>query len=262
MTWNAMKNGLRLMLFGFLLSGTGFIACADEGSQGSPSEPVEYIIEDIQGSNVQVLEDGAKVWDKAEEGQVIETGDEIKVGDGSEATLTLQSETTVHLCSGTDLKVEQIKPNESQGFLSRLALVAGNILADVKKHLDESNSTFEIESSGVVCGVRGTAFEVNSQDGVAQVSTHEGLVEVGNGTETHSVAAGNFSSFEKGRFKFRRALQAAEMARFQKWRAFRQLVWKKRMQRILQIRNHQRKAWQRRHSAKRRLHREWKRRHN
>src|SRR5262249_29614757 len=148
----------------------------------------------------QVMEDGAKIWDKAEEGQVLDAGDEIKVGDGSEASLTLQNDTTVHLAAGTDLKVQQIQANETQGFLSRLALLAGNVLADVKKHLEESHSTFEIESNGVVCGVRGTAFEVSANGADAQVFTHEGLVEVGAGTERHPVEAGKFSSFRKGRF--------------------------------------------------------------
>jgi hypothetical protein len=237
-------------------------AHADDPTKGTDPEPVQYVIEDIQGTNVQVREDGAMVWDKAEEGQVVDSGDEVKVGDGSEATLSLQNETTVHLNSGTDIKVDQIQSNETQGFVSRLALMAGNVLADVKKHLEESHSTFEIESNGIVCGVRGTAFEVNAQGGDAQVSTHEGLVEVGNGSESHPVEAGNFSSFHKGKFLERRALRQAEMARFQKWRAFRQMVWKKRAMRLLQIRNHQRKAWKRRHAVQRRFRKEWKRRHN
>lgn len=253
-----------LVVAGFLFIGLimAVPALADDPTQVNNPEPTEYVIEDIQGTNVQVLEAGSKVWDKAEEGQEVESGDEVKVGDGSEATLTLQSETTVHLAVGTDIKVDQIQPNETQGFVSRLALLAGNVLADVKKHLDESHSTFEIESNGIVCGVRGTAFEVNAQGGDAQVSTHEGLVDVENGSETHAVAAGNVSSFERGKFRAQRPLLAFEKARFQKWRAFRQRVWKKRALRIMQIRNHQRQAWKRRHAAQRRLRKEWKRRHN
>ncbi|HTC21489.1 MAG TPA: FecR family protein [bacterium] len=216
----------------------------DQTSAGG--EPVEYVLEDIQGT-VQVLEDGAKNWEAAQEGQVLETGDEIKVGDSSEATLTLQSETTVHLSAGTDMKVEQIEANQTNGFLSHLQVLAGSLLADVKKHLEESQSSFEIESNGVVCGVRGTAFEVNAVGDTAEVSTHEGSVEVGNGTESHMVAAGNFSSFQRGRFLMQRRLDRSEMDRFQKWRAFRQVVWKKRLQRLADIRAHRRAPWKRHH---------------
>lgn len=217
----------------------------DKGSTAAPA-PVEYDVEDIQGS-VQVLEDGAKDWETAQEGQVLESGDEIKVGDNSQATLMMQSETSVHLNAGTDLKVDQIEANATGGFLSHLELFAGNVLADVKKHLDESHSTFEIESEGVVCGVRGTAFNVSSQDNTAQVSTYEGAVAVGNGTESHMVEAGNFSEFHGGKFHLQRRLDRGELERFQKWRSFRQVVLKKRLQRLEDVRLHRRGAWVRRH---------------
>ena len=229
----------------------------------SAEDPVEYVIEDIQGK-VQVLEDGSKDWETAQEGQVVESGDEVKVGYNSEATLTMQSETSVHLAADTDLKVEQIQPNETTGFLSRLQVVAGSILADVKKHLDESHSSFEVESNGVVCGVRGTAFEVTAKEGgTAQVATHEGAVAVGNGVESHMVEAGQYSEFQQGKFRLRRQLAREEIQRFQKWRAFRQQVWRKRLQRLEDIRNHKRRAWMRRHPHARKamLRREERRRH-
>lgn len=249
------------VLFFLVVSGFRSPVRAEEVPADPGSDPVQYVIEDIQGSDVRIMEDGANVWDKAVEGQVLEKGDEIKVGEGSETTLSLRSETTVQLAAGTDLKVEEIVPNGSQGFLSRLALLAGNVLADVKKHLNESRSTFEIESNGVVCGVRGTAFEVNVDGEGAQVSTHEGEVDVVGSGESHSVSAGQISSFRKGRFLALRAMREGEKARFRKWRQFRQQVWKKRALRIMQIKNHQRKAWKRRHAV-RKIRREWRRRHN
>lgn len=225
-------------------------------------DPVQYVIEDIQG-NVQVLEEGAKDWEAAQEGQAVESGDEIKVGDNSEASLTMESETSVRLSADTDIKVEQIEANETGGFLSRLQVFAGNILADVKKHLDESHSSFEVESDGVVCGVRGTAFEVTAQGDTAQVATHEGSVAVGNGSESHMVEAGQFSEFQKGRFHLQRRLERNEMQRFEKWRAFRQKLFRKRFQRLEDIRNHRRAAWVRKHPHARKalLRREWRKRH-
>lgn len=217
------------------------------GTASATPEPVEYIIEDIQGS-IQVLEAGAKDWEAAEEGQVVESGDEVKVGEKSEATLMMQSETSVQLGAGTDMKVDQIQANDTGGFVSHLEVLAGNILADVKKHLEESHSTFEVESSGVVCGVRGTAFEVTTENGTTQVSTHEGSVAVGNGSESHLVDAGNFSEFQKGKFRLLRKLDRRETERFQKWREFRKLILKKRLQRQEDIRNHKRAAWVRKHA--------------
>lgn len=236
------------------------VSRADDATATAP-EPVEYLVEDIQG-NVRVLEEGAKNWEPAEEGQVVEPGDEIKVGDKSEATLMLQGDTSVHLNAQADMKVEQIEANPTGGFLSRLQVLAGNILADVKKRLEESHSTFEVESNGVVCGVRGTAFEVTAQDDTAQVATYEGKVAVGNGPETHMVEAGNMSSFRRGQFQLQRRLDREDIQRFQKWRAFRQVILKKRFQRLDDIRNHRRAAWVRKHPHPRRtlLRREFRKR--
>src|SRR5579863_7383871 len=116
-------------LTGFLLTlggpFTAVVRADDQAAMAAP-EPVEYVVEDIQG-NVQVLEEGAKDWEAAEEGQVVETGDEIKTGDNSEATLTMQSETTVHLNADSDMKVEQIEANQTGGFLSQLQVLAGSL---------------------------------------------------------------------------------------------------------------------------------------
>ncbi len=211
------------------------------------SDPVEYIVEDIQGANVQVMEENSKTWDPAQEGQVLETGDEIRVGDNSEATLTLQSDTQVHLSANSDLKVGQIEPNQDNGFFSRLVVLAGTILSDVKKNLMESHSSFEVEAGGVVCGVRGTAFEVSNNNGDVETATHEGQVATSVGNETHLVSAGNASSFHMGHFRGMRRLRPEEIDRFKRWRAFRATVLNKRMQRIRAIRAGRRAAWVRRH---------------
>ena len=225
---------------------------------GGRVDTVEYVIEDIKGPNAQVLEEGETQWEKAQEGQVVDSGDEVKVGEKSEVTLMMQTETSVHLGENTDLKVEQIAANETGGFLSRLKVMAGLVLADVKKHLNESHSTFEVESNGVVCGVRGTAFEVNAHDGESQISTHEGKVEVYGEGESHMVTEGNLSSFKRGKFLLQRRLAQNEVLRFQRWRAVRQAIRQKRMQRLADILRHKRQPWQRKHpqlnnQAKRKL---------
>jgi hypothetical protein len=210
---------------------------------------VEYVVEDIKGANVQVLEDGSQTWDNAQEGQVLESGDEIRTGDNSEATLTMQSDTQVHLSADSDLKVGQIESNNSNGFLSHLVILAGTIFSDVKKNLLESHSSFEIEANGMVCGVRGTAFEVSNNNGDVVTATHEGKVETVSGGESHFVEAGNASTFHQGRFQGLRALNSDEIGRFHRWRAMRAGILQKRFQRIRDIRMGRRKAWVRRHGV-------------
>lgn len=233
--------GLTCLLF--FLAGIKKASLASDEAQAA----TEYLIEDIQGTNVQVLEEGQSKWEPAEEGQVLESGDEIKTGAGCEATLMLQSETSVRLSEKSALKVERIEANEAGGFLSRLKMSVGHLLADVKKNLQNSRSVFEIESNGVVCGVRGTAFEMTSEGDDVQTATHEGEVEVAGLGQPQRVKAGDFSLFKARKFHLLRRLDRMETQRFQKWRAVRQLVLQKRMKRIEAIRTHKRKAWIRRH---------------
>ncbi len=236
-----------LFLFFILACGFGSPLWAEEAPM-APADPVAYVVEDIQGSQVQVLEDGAKDWAPAEEGQVLETGDEIKVGAESEATLMLQGETSVHLDENSGFKVEEVSGNGTGGFVSRLKFLAGHLLADVKKNLDESRSTFEIETNGVVCGVRGTAFELNQSGEGSDLSVQEGKVETTGKGDTRMVGAGNFSSFRLGRFLLMRRLEKREGVRFLRWREFRKKVFQKRLQRLEDIRKHRRKPWRRRHA--------------
>jgi hypothetical protein len=240
------KTGLILGSFVFLLM-TGFTQLRAQTNNTPPTDPVEYVVEDVKGTNVQVLEENSKTWDNAQEGQVLETGDEIRVGDGSEATLTMQAETQVHLAANSDLKVGQIEPNTTNGFFSHLVVIGGVILSDVKKKLLESRSSFEIEAGGVVCGVRGTAFEVSNVNGNVVTATHEGNVETISGGQSHYVTAGSASSFSRGHYQGIRQLRPEEMNRFKQWRSVRARIGAKRMQRIRAIRSGRRQAWVRRH---------------
>ncbi len=240
-----MKKSLSFFILGFLL--INFSLVHAQTSSDSVSDPVEYAVEDIQGGNVQVLESNSQTWDPAQEGQILESGDEIRTGDNSQATLTLQSDTQVHLSANSDLKVGQIAPNSTNGFLSHLVVLAGVILSDVKKNLLESHSSFEIEANGVVCAVRGTAFEVSNVNGNVQTATHEGKVEMASGGESHFVTEGSAASFSGGKYQGIRQLRANEIGRFQRWRSMRMRIRNKRMQRMRDIRMGRRQAWARRH---------------
>jgi hypothetical protein len=208
---------------------------------------VMYIIENIQGSQVKVKEAGSAQWESAQEGQGLVSGDEVKVGDNNETVLELQDHTCVFLRAGSYLKVGKIEANENKGFISRLVLLTGSLLSDVKKNLEQSHSTFEIESNGVICGVRGTAFEVTAQGDSVQNITYEGKVEVVGGGKSHLVTAGNLFGFRAGKFLLQRSLNRVDNMKFEKWRALRKLVLRKRLQRIEAIKQHKLKPWKRKH---------------
>jgi len=219
-----------------------------QGGEPTPgtSTSVEYVLEDLQG-NVQVREAGTSTWAKAEEGQVVEAGDQVRTGDGSQATLSLAGETNLHLGAKGDLTVEEITGNGQGGFVSRLKLLTGRFLADVKKNITANRSTFEVEANGVVCGVRGTVFEVVADPDHFDLCVHEGGVQVQEGKNPRLVKAGQVAGYRLGRFLLLRKLDRHEGARFQEWRKLRRVVLLKRLQRLEDVRKNIRKPWKRRH---------------
>jgi hypothetical protein len=208
-------------------------------SQANPTEtpePLEYVIEDLKGT-VLIIESGSTQPEQAEDEQTIEEGDEIITKSGSQASLVLDEDTMFRLSENSDVKVGQLRPQTPQGFISRLQLEAGRILSEVEK-LQESHSTFEVSSGGVVCGVRGTAFEVQDQGGVVQTSTFHGVVEMNKGGQVQQVGANQHSTFSlrKGGFLPQRPLRPEERQRYQNWQKRMPYIRKRQAERMEALR--------------------------
>jgi hypothetical protein len=192
-----------------------------------------YTIEEIQGSgDAKVLKESNDQWKNAKENMTLEEGDRIRVGDGTEVILRLKDDTVVHLDENSELEIARLSENESQGFLSRLKLLVGSILSDVKKNLPDTHSSFEVESGGVVCGVRGTIFEVANNGGNVETTTHEGAVDVKSSQGTQSVKAGNSCTTSKGGGSSIHPCGAAMQARLEAWKKIRQHLDQKRAQKL------------------------------
>ncbi len=207
----------------------------DLGPTPTP-EPLEYVLEDLKGT-VLIRESGENRAEPAAEEETVKEGDEVITKAGSEASLTLDENTLFHLPENSDVKVDQLQPNLSNGFISRLQLLGGRVLSEVEK-LGDSHSTFEVESGGVVCGVRGTAFEVFNQDGAVHTLTYHGEVEMHKGNLVQAVVAGHHSAFllKKGTFQPPRPLRPAEQQHYQNWLRKKAIVQKKQAHRLAVLR--------------------------
>lgn len=193
--------------------------------------PTGYVLDQIKGT-VLVLPQGASKPVTAEADQVVQIGDEITTNPGSEASLTFNGAAMVQLSGGSDLKVGDLaRPNE-KGFLSRLKLLGGQVLAQVEK-MGKSHSVFEIESGGVVCGVRGTAFEVEKDGALVQTNTYEGVVEMDKEKFSQKVPAGKHSEFstDKNLFLRQRILNDREEERYRNWQKYRELITRRQAER-------------------------------
>jgi hypothetical protein len=193
---------------------------------------LEYSIEDIKGTGLILLVD-ATVPESAAEGESVQVGDALITKDNSEITLALNDNTLVHIEADTQIRVADLASNNSQGFTSRIELLMGNILSEVEK-LNESQSSFEIAAGGVVCGVRGTAFEVQKQGDNVSTSTFHGNVEMEKDGHKQSVPAFEHSTFslKNARFSAQRDLRPSEIKRYRTWVKAKAVIQRKRAARI------------------------------
>ncbi len=208
-----------ILTFGTLLS-AGTVSAKETKSspQKNPALPLQYVLQDIHG-NVMIRDKKTGKLEKAQEEQTLFAGDEIITQSGAKASLTLNKNTMVHISEKSDVKVDKLtRQKEGSGFLSRLKLLGGKILSEVEK-LGESKSTFEISSGGVVCGVRGTAFEVETKENAVQTNTYHGVVEVQKGGQTQKVGENQNVdfAFDQDTFLPKRTLTREERDNYQRW---------------------------------------------
>ncbi len=192
--------------------------------------PLHYTLEDSTGE-VTVLRSEQTKTTRLNVGDIVSEGDEVRVGAGGEATLFLDEDTIVHLGPKSELKVGKLQANENGGFLNRLQLLAGRVLSEVK-NLARARSSFEVESGGVICGVRGTAFEVERVGERVETATYEGEVEVKAGDALERVKKGYRYAFQKNRVHLKRRLDRTEKDRFEKWMKHHKDLREKRIKRL------------------------------
>ncbi len=197
-----------------------FLSPAATLSAGAEEEaPLQYTVEEITGM-VFVVPSGGGASQPLTEGSPVLAGDEIQTDEGGSVVLFLNEETTLRVESASRLVVERLEPNQEGGFLNRLKLLAGRVISEVE-NLGKSQSTFEVESGGVVCGVRGTSFEVELIGDEVNASTYEGEIEVKSGESVERVRAGYRFGFMNKRALMKRKLDRSERERFMKWKEHR-----------------------------------------
>ncbi|HVZ81559.1 MAG TPA: FecR family protein [bacterium] len=227
---------LRSILLGILL-GLPVRILADTHTDTASRFPAQYILDSIQGK-VQVRSKGVTVLEDAKEDQVVLEGDTILTGPDSKVSLVLNTMTMTQIGEKSQVTVGKLVKKGTSGFLSRLKLSFGKILSQVEK-LATSHSSFEIEAGGVVCGVRGTAFEVSVEGSQVTDSTFEGSVEMKNGPQSRMVDADHHSEFDGDRKEFlrQRLVTDRERERYQNWKRFRDLAVRRQKEREQALRS-------------------------
>ena len=89
----------------------------------------------------------------------VKQGDTVATGKNSSATLRFFDGSEIRMTSGTKFTIGKLVET-SQDKIFNFNLAFGKLVAVVRK-LISSRSSFEIDAGGVVCGVRGTEYEVD-----------------------------------------------------------------------------------------------------
>lgn len=164
------------------------ISCGEQGTNGSainskaPSQPTT--ISAVSGE-VFVLKAGATNWSKASSGMVLDGGDHIKTGDGSNATITFFEGSIIELAANTEISVSKLGIAETTGStLINLGQQIGKTRSRVEKLVDPA-SRYEIETPAGAAVVRGSVGDVEvDKDGTTRITNIEGRwCAVGQGKE-------------------------------------------------------------------------------
>ncbi len=111
------------------------------------------------------------------EGSTAREGDRVAVGKNSSATLVMFDGSQLEIGSESSFILSKIQKPSLLDKILKFKLLVGKVLARVKK-LGTSHSAFEISAGGVVCGVRGTVYQMiyDTEAKTVDLSVSEGTV--------------------------------------------------------------------------------------
>ena len=107
--------------------------------------------------DVQIVDDLTKNAQPAKVGDDVTEQETIKTDVSSTVVLKFFDGSQLNISASTQLQLASLKQLQGNDKVLHFKLLLGDLIAKVTK-LASSNSSFEIEGGGVVCGVRGTEF--------------------------------------------------------------------------------------------------------
>jgi hypothetical protein len=164
----------------------------------APNKPPALLVS-LDGA-VTLQGPGTRPGRPAQKGAKLREGERVLTAGNASATLEFFDGSQLILQENTDLSVRRLTKLPDQGKILRFKLALGSLLAKVVR-LVSSQSAFEIEAGGVVCGVRGTQFSMDYDPSSQKLDlrVQEGSVYAKAGGTRRVVNAGEELLFLKGR---------------------------------------------------------------
>ncbi len=146
---------------------------------------------------VEVKKEKATKFVKYEKGMLLEAGDEIKTYSNSRTQIEIDEKSFVQVKPNTTLKIVKLLSGpQERDIKTRLKLFLGRLFFQEQK---KTESGFEIETPGVICGVRGTQFEaIYGEDNISILAVFDGKVSASAKGKSVEIPAGYASKAVKG----------------------------------------------------------------
>jgi hypothetical protein len=135
----------------------------------------------------------------AEKSLTVTQGETISTADNSTAVLQSFDGSTLDIKPNTKVIINALQKPSLTDKIIKFKLLVGDLLAKVKK-LTSSQSSFEVEAGGVVCGVRGTQFDMgyNPDTHTVDLKVFEGSVFTDSNGKNNIFNAGQQGEFLNG----------------------------------------------------------------
>lgn len=176
--WLAMKlKSVLIVLAVFLLTP------AMAYSMASFDFPVVAPVVSFVEGDVTVKGAGASGWESAETGRLLASGDTVKTGPKSKAEISCATG-KIRLYENTVIIVPEVVDEGEKKDVRQVELDNGTGLFKIKKRGVERG--FEVKTTNVIAGVKGTVFAVEHrrEQNVTRVAVFSGVVEVTDPTRT------------------------------------------------------------------------------
>ncbi len=137
---------------------------------------VQPVITFVAG-NVTVKGAAGSVWDPAEVGRLLSSGDSIRTGPASKAEISCATG-KMRLYENTVIIIPEVVDEGDKKDIRAVTLEDGAGLFRIKKRGVEKG--FEVQTSNIIAGVKGTLFGVlhNKTEEYSRVAVYSGVVEV------------------------------------------------------------------------------------
>jgi len=166
-----MRKKLLAIILLSILAASTLIGC--DGGEGSPC-PSTLTILSITEGDVSVMKEGTDDWVPAGPEMELKVGDTVKTSGNSSAEITFFDGSTMELEAGTEVKILSLDLVCSTGVSTiTMEQTLGTTISRVTKLLDPGSS-YEIETSTGVAGVRGSIVKVTVGGNGTTLVTNEG----------------------------------------------------------------------------------------